>query len=68
MLLFENAEVELSLTNIYGAVIAQETRKLKATLNRVSLKDIKGDLSAGVYFVQLSHKNYKRIEKLIITN
>ncbi|MDG1849956.1 MAG: M43 family zinc metalloprotease [Flavobacteriales bacterium] len=66
--LFENAEVELSLTNIYGAVIAQETRKLKATLNRVSLKDIKGDLSAGVYFVQLSHKNYKRIEKLIITN
>ena len=66
--LYENAEVDIRLTNIYGAVIAREMRNLKASLNRISLQELNGDLPAGVYFIQLQHKNYKRIEKLIVTH
>jgi len=43
-------------------------RNLKASLNRISLQELNGDLPAGVYFIQLQHKNYKRIEKLIVTH
>ena len=64
--LFEKAEIVLSLTNIYGAVLAQETRSFEAELNRVSMDDLYGRLSPGAYFIQLNQQGVKHTEKFII--
>jgi PKD repeat protein len=65
--LFEKAEIVLSLTNIYGAVLAQETRSFEAELNRISMDDLYGRLSPGAYFIQLNQNGMKYTKKFIIT-
>lgn len=65
--LYENADIELSLTNIYGAVLARETRNFKATRNQVSIGDLYHQLSPGAYFIELNQNGMRYTKKFIIT-
>lgn len=65
--LHRDAEIEFTVNNLYGAVLAYEKRNFKTSVNRVSLKELYPNLSSGVYFIQLMSNGVKRTEKVIIT-
>jgi PKD repeat protein len=66
--LYQDAEIQIALSNIYGAVLAQENLELKAAINSIQLKEIYAGLKAGVYFVQLKQNGSGVTKKIVITD
>ena len=66
--LYQDAEVQIALSNLYGAVLAQENFELKAAVNRIQLNEIYSSLKPGVYFVQLTQNNSGITKKIVITD
>ena len=65
--LYKDSEIEISLSNLYGAVLAQERMKLKAELNRIQLKDLYASLKAGVYFIKITQDGESATKKVVIS-
>ena len=53
--LYKDSKVKITLSNLYGAVLAQKRMELKAELNSIQLKDLYTNLKAGVYSVSYTH-------------
>jgi len=66
--LYHDAEIQVALNNIYGAVLAQENLELKAAINSIQLKEIYSGLKAGIYFVQLTQNGSGVTKKIVITD
>jgi len=66
--LYQDAEIQIALNNIYGAVLAQENLELKAAINSIQLKEIYSSLNAGIYFVQLTQNGSGVTKKIVITD
>jgi len=66
--LYQDAEVQIAINNIYGAVLAQENLELKAAVNSIQLKEIYSSLKAGIYFVQLTQNGSGVTKKIVITD
>ena len=60
-------DVQINITNIYGAVIGHDMFKSKVGRNKFSLGDMLTSLNAGIYFVGLKQKNIEHKLKLILT-
>ena len=65
--LFKDSKIEITLSNIHGAILAQESMELKAKLNRIQLKEIYASLKAGVYFIKITQNGISATKKVVIT-
>ena len=65
--LFKDSKIEITLSNLHGAILAQESMELKAKLNRIQLKEIYASLKAGVYFIKISQNGISTIKKVVIS-
>ena len=65
--LYKDSEIEIALSNLYGAVLAQERMDLKAELNSIQLKDLYSSLKAGVYFIKITQDGVSATKKVVIS-
>ena len=65
--LFKDSKIEITLSNLHGAILAQESMELKAKLNRIQLKELYASLKAGVYFIKISQNGISTIKKVVIS-
>ena len=65
--LYQESQIQITLSNVYGSVLAQQDLKMKATNNSVQLKDLYTSLKAGIYFVLLSNNGASITKKVVIT-
>tara|TARA_Y100000589_G_scaffold10896_1_gene9014 strand:- start:676 stop:2856 length:2181 start_codon:yes stop_codon:yes gene_type:complete len=65
--LFKDSKIEITLSNLHGAILAQESTELKAKLNRIQLKEIYASLKAGVYFIKITQNGISATKKVVIT-
>ena len=65
--LFKDSKIEITLSNLHGAILAQESLELKAKLNRIQLKEIYASLKAGVYFIKITQNGISATKKVVIT-
>ena len=65
--LYKDSEIEITLSNLYGAVLAQERIDLKAELNSIQLKDLYSSLKAGVYFIKITQDGISATKKVVIS-
>ena len=65
--LYKDSKVEITLSNLYGAVLAQKPIDLKAELNSIQLKDLYTSLKAGVYFIQITQNGLSATKKVVIS-
>ena len=65
--LFKDSKIEITLSNLHGAILAQESMELKAKLNRIQLKEIYASLKAGVYFIKITQNGISATKKVVIT-
>ena len=66
--LYQDAQIQIVLSNVYGAVLAHKDLKMKAANNSIQLKDLYASLKAGIYFVQLSNNGTSITKKVVITD
>ena len=65
--LYKDSKIEIALSNLYGAVLAQERMNLKAELNSIQLKDLYSSLKAGVYFIKITQDGVSATKKVVIS-
>ena len=65
--LYKDSKIEISLSNLYGAVLSQERMDLKAELNSIQLKDLHSSLKAGVYFIKITQNGITTTKKVVIS-
>ena len=65
--LYQDAQIKIVLSNVYGAALAQKNIMMKAKNNKIQLKDLYASLKAGIYFVQLSNNGTSITKKVVIT-
>ena len=65
--LFKDSKIEITLSNLHGAILAQESMELKAKLNRIQLKELYSSLKAGVYFIKISQNGISATKKVVIS-
>ncbi len=65
--LYKDSEIEIALSNLYGAVLAQERMDLKAELNSIQLKDLYSSLKSGVYFIKITQDGVSATKKVVIS-
>jgi len=65
--LYKDSEIEITLSNLYGAVLAQERMDLKAELNSIQLKDLYSSLKSGVYFIKITQDGVSATKKVVIS-
>ena len=65
--LYKDSKVEIALSNLYGAVLAQKRMELKAELNSIQLKDLYTSLKAGVYFIKITQDGVSATKKVVIS-
>ena len=65
--LFKDSKIEITLSNLHGAILAQESMELKAKLNRIQLKELYASLKAGVYFIKISQNGISATKKVVIS-
>ena len=65
--LYKDSEIEITLSNLYGAVLAQERMDLKAELNSIQLKDLYSSLKTGVYFIKITQNGVSATKKVVIS-
>ena len=65
--LYKDSEIEITLSNLYGAVLAQERIDLKAELNSIQLKDLYSSLKTGVYFIKITQDGISATKKVVIS-
>ena len=65
--LYKDSKIEIALSNLYGAVLAQESMELKAELNRIQLKELYTSLKAGVYFIKITQNGISATKKVVIS-
>jgi PKD repeat protein len=65
--LYKDSKVEIALSNLYGAVLAQKRMELKAELNSIQLKDLYTSLKAGVYFIKITQDGISATKKVVIS-
>ncbi|MDG2164510.1 MAG: M43 family zinc metalloprotease [Flavobacteriales bacterium] len=65
--LYKDSKIEIALSNLYGAVLAQERMDLKAELNSIQLKDLYSSLKAGVYFIKITQDGVSATKKVVIS-
>ena len=65
--LFKDSKIEITLSNLHGAILAQESMELKAKLNRIQLKELYANLKAGVYFIKISQNGISATKKVVIS-
>ena len=67
---FESAnteDVQVKMTNIFGAIIGNEVLKSKVGENNFLLNEMLFGLKAGIYFVSVKQKNIEKVLKVIIS-
>ena len=65
--LYKDSEIEIALSNLFGAVLAQERMNLKAELNSIQLKDLYSSLKAGIYFIKITQDGIIATKKVVIS-
>ena len=65
--LYKDSKVKITLSNLYGAVLAQKRMELKAELNSIQLKDLYTNLKAGVYFIKITQNGVSATKKVVIS-
>ena len=65
--LYKDSEIEITLSNLYGAVLAQERMDLKAELNSIQLKNLYSSLKSGVYFIKITQDGVSATKKVVIS-
>ena len=65
--LYKDSKVKITLSNLYGAVLAQKGMELKAELNSIQLKDLYTNLKAGVYFIKITQNGVSATKKVVIS-
>ena len=65
--LYKDSKIEITLSNLYGAVLVQESMELKAELNRIQLKELYASLKAGVYFIKITQDGISATKKVVIS-
>ena len=65
--LYEDSKVEITLSNLYGAVLAQKRMDLKAKLNSIQLKELYTSFKAGVYFIKITQNGLSATKKVVIS-
>jgi len=65
--LYEDSKVEITLSNLYGAVLAQKRLDLKAKLNSIQLKELYTSFKAGVYFIKITQNGLSATKKVVIS-
>ncbi|PDH47300.1 MAG: hypothetical protein CND86_03700 [Bacteroidetes bacterium MED-G21] len=65
--LYKDSEIEIALSNLYGAVLAQERMDLKAELNSIQLKELYASLKSGVYFIKITQNGISATKKVVIS-
>ena len=64
---YKDSKVEIILSNLYGAVLAQKRMDLKAELNSIQLKEIYNSLKAGVYFIKITQNGLSATKKVVVS-
>ena len=59
--------MEITISNLYGAVMTKKRLGLKAELNRMQLKELYANLKAGVYFIKISQNGLSATKKVVIS-
>ncbi len=65
--LHKDSKVEITLSNLYGAVLTQKRIDMKAELNSIQLKDLYKNLKAGVYFIKITQDGLSATKKVVIS-
>ena len=63
--LYEDSKVEITLSNLYGAVLAQ--KNVEAKLNSIQLKELYTSFKAGVYFIKITQNGLSATKKVVIS-
>lgn len=65
--LYKKSNIDITLSNLHGAVLAQKRMAPRAELNRIQLKELYSSLKAGIYFIKFTQDGVSTTKKIVIS-